>query len=115
MSEYWVGSRIKELRLRRRPRLTQERLGAKVGCTGGHISQIESLRSAPSLSLLKKVASEFQVHWLWLLADLPPEACKVADEIAALSPDRRPAAARLFQLAMEMAEVVSKWQTGATK
>ncbi|OFV97729.1 MAG: hypothetical protein A3H28_05530 [Acidobacteria bacterium RIFCSPLOWO2_02_FULL_61_28] len=113
MSEYWVGNRFKELREQRR--LTQAQLAKKVGCTGGHISQIESRRSAPSLSLLKKVASVFQVHWLWLLADLPLEACEVAEKIATLSPDRRPAAARLFQLAVEMAELVSTWQGGSVK
>ena len=113
MAEDWVGNKI--ARLRSQHKFTLKRLGTKVGCTGGHISGIERGRSAPSLSLIKKLASVFDVPWLWLLADLPPEACKVADAIAALSPDRRPAAARLFQIAMEMVELVSKWQGGSTK
>ena len=111
MSEYW--GRIEEL-LRQRG-LTQERLAKKVGCTPSHISQLKWSKSGASLDLLKKMASVLQVHPLELIADLPPEACKVADEIAALSPERRAAAARLFQVAMEMAEIVSTWKTVGTK
>lgn len=107
-----TGSEIKELR--EKSGLTQEQLGAKIGCKAANMSQMEKGRFAPSLEQLKKMAPVFRKHPLELIASLPPEACKVADAIDALSPERRLAAARLFQLAMETAEVVSNWQTGPT-
>ena len=64
------------------------------------------------LEKLASLSKQHPLEWIW---SLPPEACKIAEEIRALSPDRRLAAARLFQLAMEMAEVVSKWQVSSTK
>jgi transcriptional regulator with XRE-family HTH domain len=108
-----TGGKIKELR--EKCGLTQKQLGARIGCKAANISQMEQGRFAPSLGQLEKMASLFRKHPLELVASLPPEACEAADEITALSPDRRAAAVRLFQLTMEMAEVVSKWRGGSTK
>ena len=47
---------------------------------------MESGKAELSLSQIAKLASLFHVDPLELITGLPPEACKVVDEIAALSP-----------------------------
>ncbi len=101
--------------LREKHGLTQKRLGAILGCKQANIHQMESGRVQPSSEQLEKFASFIHVHPLELIAGLPPEACRVADKIKALSPDRRPVAERLFHSVMEMAEAISLWETRSVK
>ncbi len=108
-----IGRRIVELR--QQHRLKQKKLGDELGCTSSHISHVESGKAELSLSQIAKLASLFHVDPLELITGLPPEACKVVDEIAALSPDRRLAAVRLFRSTTEMAEAVTMWQTRSTE
>ena len=53
--------RLKELRLARKPKLTQEELAAALGCAKSHVSEMESGKRNPSHPMLERIAAFFGV------------------------------------------------------
>ena len=50
-----LGKKLKHLRLQKN--LTQKKLAEKIGCTSAYICQLESGKTDPSISALKKIAN----------------------------------------------------------
>ena len=94
-----VGAKIK--RLRHKHGWTQQQLASKIRETAGNMSQIEAGRHGVPLSNLYALAQAFEVHPLELIADLPPEACQIADEVATMSTEHRRLAVRLIRAIRE--------------
>ena len=57
---------------------SQQELGNRVGCTKQHISDLEHGNVAPSIRLLKRLASALNVPEAALLADSIPETRRAA-------------------------------------
>ena len=64
----------KKINIYRKERgLTLRQLGEKVGCTPSYISQVEKGFTVPSLSMVGKFASAFEISVVDLFSELPDE------------------------------------------
>ncbi|NBO21751.1 XRE family transcriptional regulator [bacterium] len=57
-----IGEQIKILRLKMN--MSQDRFGKRIGVTGKTISAYETGKVSPSLEVLNKIASEFEVNFV---------------------------------------------------
>lgn len=79
-----LGERVKERR--RVLQITQEQLSEALGVTPQHVSLMEQEKSAPSLTLLPRLAKELGVSVDYLVSG---EDCVVKDAIPAIKADIR--------------------------
>ncbi len=67
-----IPERLKELR--KQKKLTLEQLAQRAGCTKSYISQLEKGTSAPSLSMLSRLADALEIRVVQLFGEDPGEA-----------------------------------------
>lgn len=79
-----LGKRIRERR--QVLQITQENLATALGVTPQHISLMEQEKSAPSLSLLPRLAEELGVSVDYLVSG---KDCVITDSIPAIKADER--------------------------
>ena len=79
-----LGERVKERR--RVLQITQEQLSKALGVTPQHVSLMEQEKSAPSLTLLPRLAKELGVSVDYLGSG---EDCVITDAIPAIKADTR--------------------------
>ena len=79
-----LGDRIKERR--QVLQITQEQLSKALGVTPQHISLMEQEKSAPSLTILPRLAKELGVSVDYLVSG---EKCVITDAIPAIKADTR--------------------------
>ena len=101
-----VGTRVKDLHHKlgmrghgysRKPRVQPTTVGSVVGLSGTRVASVERGTKELSVSEAAGLADWFKVHPLTLIAGLPDEACKIADEFEQLRAESRPLALRLCQ------------------
>jgi transcriptional regulator with XRE-family HTH domain len=79
-----LGKRVRERRLVLE--ITQEQLSRALGVTPQHISLMEQEKSAPSLTLLPRLAEELGVSVDYLVSG---KECVITDAIPAIKADKR--------------------------
>ena len=104
MSKPIMGDRIKEIRKKRR--LTQERLAEKVGVSLEHISEIERGLSTPSMPLFIRLLEVLDASADYLLRDMvscanPYGDKQIAARLERLSPKQRQALMAIIDAYME--------------
>ena len=82
--------------LRKRRKLTQAQLAARVGCTQGTVSRIEAGDLNVSLSLLKQIADALQVE-PYELFGLSALQLRALDALRSLPADRQAAALMVLE------------------
>ncbi|WP_165235019.1 helix-turn-helix domain-containing protein [Aquisphaera insulae] len=102
-----VGNRIADLR--RRKNWTQEDVGNLIKRTGGHISNVENGKTELSPSELEKLATEFEVNPLFLIAGISNDVSEIVDMVARMDPAKRKLALKLFRLNLELMEITKNW------
>jgi transcriptional regulator with XRE-family HTH domain len=102
-----IGNRIAELR--RRKGWTQEDVGSFIKRTGGHISNVENGRTELSPSELEKLATEFEVNPLYLIAGITNDLSEVVAMVAKMDPAKRRQALKLFRLNLGLMEINKNW------
>jgi transcriptional regulator with XRE-family HTH domain len=82
LSTQSIGQRIKQLR--RQKSWTQEVVASFIGCTASHISNVENGGAELRPSEIEKLAAEFGVNPLFLIAGIPNDVSEVVDMVAGM-------------------------------
>lgn len=106
-----IGNRIAQLRQHKG--WTQEDVGAFINRSGGHISNVENGKTELAPSELEKLATEFEVNPLYLIAGITNDVSEIVDMVAKMDPAKRKLALKLFRLNLEMMVIAKNWPADA--
>ncbi len=113
MGKFSQGAAERIKFLRERQKLNQADVAKAIGCTGGHISNVENDKAQLSLPELEKLAAFFKVHPLYLLAGITKDVTELVDLMTEMVSTKRVLALRLFKLNLEMMEISKNWPSDA--
>jgi len=102
-----IGVRIAGLR--REFGLSQQDIAQWIGCSAGHISNIENEKSELGVSDIETLATKFGVGPLYLLGGIPNNVSEIVNLVMQMEQNKRRLALKLFKLNLEMMEVTKNW------